>query len=251
MPLAGTPAGQRDIGPGAGGDRTVYLDQLAEDIALRHLERAYRSGRRFRLLSEEIGERDFGGDELVLLDPLDGSLNARQGVPYFAIMLAAAAGERLQDVRTAYVANLVTGDEFTAEAGLGAARGSGRISAADPGSDRFGIIQLDAPSFPAAVERAQPLTREAERVRILGSAALNLCLTASGVISLQCAPLPVRAFDLAGPLLILREAGGTVSDLDGRSIDAVSTALDSRTTVLASASARLHARALALLRGES
>lgn len=239
------------MGTGAGGDRTLYVDQLAEEIAVGHLEKAYRSGRRFRVLSEETGLRDFGGDELVLLDPVDGSMNAKHGVPYYAIMLAVAAGDRLQDVRTAYVANLVTGDEFTAQSGRGATL-AGRPIVPDPApaSDgRFAVIQFDAPRFQPAIDRAGTLIQAADRVRILGSASLNLCLTALGVISLQVAPLPVRAFDLSGPLLILREAGGIASDFEGHPLDSVKMDLDTRTTVLASASAAHHRRALDLLRG--
>jgi myo-inositol-1(or 4)-monophosphatase len=87
-PLAGTPAAREEVGLGAGGDRTIYLDQLAEEIVVRHLEQAYRSGLRFRLISEELGERDFGGEALVLADPLDGSFNAKMGLPYYAVVLA-------------------------------------------------------------------------------------------------------------------------------------------------------------------
>ncbi len=114
-PLAGTPRGREEVGLGAGGDRTIYLDQLAEEIVVRHLEQAYRSGLRFRLISEELGERDFGGEPLVLADPLDGSFNAKMGLPYYAVVLAVTEGDRISDVRLGYVQNLVTGDEYHAE----------------------------------------------------------------------------------------------------------------------------------------
>src|SRR5207302_177777 len=105
---------------GAGGDQTIYLDQLAEQIVLRHLEQAYRSGFRFRLISEELGEREFGGSPLVLVDPLDGSVNAKMGLPYYAVVLAVTEGDRFRDVRLGYVQNLVSGEEFHAYAGGGA-----------------------------------------------------------------------------------------------------------------------------------
>jgi fructose-1,6-bisphosphatase/inositol monophosphatase family enzyme len=81
----------------------------------------------------------------------------------------------------------------------------------------------------------------------MGSAALNLCHTAAGGISLQATPAPVRAFDLAGPLLILREAGGIATDYDGGRLDDVSVRLDSKTTLLASLSAEVHAFARQLV----
>jgi myo-inositol-1(or 4)-monophosphatase len=249
-PLAGTPRGREEVGLGAGGDRTIYLDQLAEEIVVRHLEQAYRSGLRFRLISEELGERDFGGEPLVLADPLDGSFNAKMGLPYYAVVLAVTEGDRIADVRLGYVQNLVTGDEYHALAGAGAFHQGQALRPAPPAFDgrSISLVQFDAPSGVEPRERAAPIFARAEKVRQLGSAALNLCHTASGGVSLQVTPAPVRSFDLAGPLLILREAGGIATDYEGGSIDAVSVRLEARTTLLASLSQEIHAYALELLR---
>jgi len=249
LPLAGTPAGREVVGLGAGGDQTVYLDQLAEQIVVRHLEQAYRSGFRFHLISEELGDRDFGGAPLVLADPLDGSVNAKMGLPYYAVVLAATQGDRFSDVQLGYVQNLVTGDEFHAIAGAGAYRNGEPLRPSPPAFDgrRIPLVQFDAPSGVEPRERAAPIFARAEKVRQLGSAALNLCHTATGGVALQVTPAPVRSFDLAGPLLILREAHGIATDYDGRSIDSTSVRLDARTTLLASLSPAVHAFALELL----
>jgi myo-inositol-1(or 4)-monophosphatase len=248
-PLAGTPRGREEVGLGAGGDQTIYLDQLAEEIVVRHLEQAYRSGLRFRLISEELGERDFGGDPLVLADPLDGSYNAKMGLPYYAVVLAVTEGDRVSDVRLGYVQNLVTGDEYHAISGAGAFHMGEPLRPTPPAFDGRSIplVQLDAPSGAAARERAAPIFALAEKVRQLGSAALNLCHTAAGGVSLQVTPAPVRSFDLAGPILILREAGGIATDYQGGSIESVSVRLDARTTLLASLSPQIHAYALEVL----
>jgi myo-inositol-1(or 4)-monophosphatase len=248
-PLAGSSRGRQVMGLGAGGDHTVFVDSLAEEIAIRHLEEAYRSGLRFRVVSEELGERDFGGQEIILVDPVDGSVNAKHGIPYYCVVLAAAEGERLSDVTLGFVSNLVNGDEFFAERGAGAfrARVPLRAPAMPVDGGRFDLIQIDAPAPLDALEVARPLIRNSDRLRVLGSAGLNVCYTAAGAISLQVAPVPVRAFDLAGPLLILAESGGVATNLDGVSLGAVSSRLDSRTTVLASASKAVHQRALSLL----
>jgi myo-inositol-1(or 4)-monophosphatase len=249
VPEAGTASGRRVVGTGAGGDQTVYLDQLAEEIVVRHLEQAYRSGFRFRLISEELGERDFGGETLILADPLDGSFNAKLGLPYYAVVLAATQGDRFQDVALGFVENLVTGDEFLGIRDGGAFRGSRPLAAQPPPFDGESIplVQFDAPSGVEPRERAMPIFARAEKIRQLGSAALNLCHTALGGIALQVTPAPVRAFDLAAPLLILREAGGIATDFSGNPIESTSVRLDSRTTLLASLSAQIHAYALNLL----
>ncbi len=249
-PIAGTPRGREEVGVGAGGDRTIYLDQLAEEIVVRHLEQAYRSGARFRLISEELGERDFGGESLLLADPLDGSFNAKMGLPYYAVVLAVTEGDRISDVRVGYVQNLVTGDEYHAIAGAGAFHRGEPLRPVPPAFDGrvIPLVQLDAPSGMEARERAAPIFARAEKVRQLGSAALNVCHTAAGGVALQVTPGPVRSFDLAGPLLILREAGGIATDFEGGAIDAVSIRLEARTTLLASLSRQIHAYALELLR---
>jgi myo-inositol-1(or 4)-monophosphatase len=247
--LAGTARGRVTTGRGAGGDQTIYLDQLAERVVVRHLEEAYRSGFRFQLISEELGERAFGGAPLVLADPLDGSFNAKQGLPYYAVVLAATQGDRFKDVELGYVQNLVSGDEFYALAGGGAFRNGQPLKPAPVGLEAgtFPVVQLDAPSGTQPRERAAAILSRAEKVRQLGSAGLNLCHTAAGGITLQVTPAPVRAFDLAGPLLILREAGGVASDFDGRPVDDVGVRLDSRTTLLASLSMDVHRAALQVL----
>lgn len=248
-PQAGTAKGREVVGAGAGGDQTIYLDQLAEAIVVRHLEQAYRRGFRFRLISEELGERDFGGPSLVLADPVDGSFNAKMGLPYYAVVLAATDGDRIRDVRLGYVQNLVTGDEFAATSGGGALRNGTPLRLQAPQFDgaSIALVQIDAPTGVDVRERAAPILTRAEKIRQLGSAALNLCHTAAGGVALQVTPAPVRAFDLAAPLLILREAGGVATDFDGRAIEAVSVRLDSRMTLLASGSPRIHAYALQLL----
>src|SRR5438309_10041851 len=148
MPRSGTPGGREVVGLGAGGDQTVYLDQLAEGILVRHLEQAYRSGLRFHLISEELGERDFGGPMLILADPLDGSVNAKMGLPYYAVVLAVTEGDRFQDVRLGYVQNLVTGDEFHAVSGGGAFRDGHPLQPDPPPFDgrTIPVVQLDAPT---------------------------------------------------------------------------------------------------------
>ena len=216
---------------------------------VRHLEEAYRRGFRFRLISEELGERDFGGESLVLADPLDGSFNAKIGVPYYAVVLAATDGERFSDVMFGYVQNLVSGDEFHASRGAGAFRNGHPLRPVQASLNGSSIpsIQFDAPTGVEPRGQAMPLFTRAEKIRQLGSAALNLCYTATGGIALQATPAPVRAFDLAAPLLILGEAGGVATSFDGRPIDDVSVRLDSKTTLLASQSRAVHAHALQLL----
>src|SRR5207244_13484351 len=165
-----------------------------------------------------------------------------------AVVLAVTEGDRSRDVRLGYVHNLGTGDEFHAIAGAGGFRNGTPLqpspAAFDGGS--IPLVSFDAPSGVEPRERAAAIFAKAEKVRQLGSAALNLCHTAAGGVALQATPAPVRAFDLAGPLLILREAGGVATDFDGQPIDDVSVRLESKTTLLAALSSAVLAMAIGL-----
>src|SRR3954447_19205202 len=85
---------------GGGGDRTLVIDQQAEDIVFEQLERLHDSGARFTAVSEERGVVGFGGDGVrVVIDPIDGSMNARRGLTHHALSIAVADGPTMADVR--------------------------------------------------------------------------------------------------------------------------------------------------------
>ncbi|HLQ60816.1 MAG TPA: inositol monophosphatase family protein, partial [Candidatus Acidoferrales bacterium] len=144
-PAAGTEAGRREISTGAGGDRTVELDRLAEEAALQVFERLHRQGARFSLLSEELGKRDFGAPlPLVLMDPVDGSVNAKQGIPLYAAMLSLCDGPSVGDVSAGHVLNLVSGECWQAERGGGAWRDGRPITVLPPArAGRIDVLGLE------------------------------------------------------------------------------------------------------------
>src|SRR5204862_7646610 len=68
---------------GEGGDRTLEIDALAEDAVFAERRILHAAGARFTVVSEEPGTVDFGGDGVVVVvDPIDGSLNAKRGLPH-------------------------------------------------------------------------------------------------------------------------------------------------------------------------
>lgn len=236
-------------GRGAGGDGTVYIDSLAEEIVLARLGTAHDTGRRFHLISEEAGERDFGGGATIVVDPIDGSHNAKMGIPYFSLTLAAAHDRSYGSIFEACVRNLVTGDHFEAQRGAGARHNGESLGLADAG-DALNVIQIETTDLGAHLEEYAELVRRAQKVRILGSAALNICLVATGAMSLSLAPA-LRSVDCAAALLILSEAGGVASDLDGGELGGLDLGLDVRPSVLAAGNQALLGSALASLRRSS
>src|SRR3954466_12013058 len=76
---------------GEGGDRTLLIDEAAEDVVFAELERLHADGARFTAVSEERGLVDFGSPDVrVVIDPIDGSVNAKRGLPHFALSVAVA-----------------------------------------------------------------------------------------------------------------------------------------------------------------
>jgi myo-inositol-1(or 4)-monophosphatase len=211
-------------GRGAGGDVTVLVDRVAEDIVVEELERL---GRPLTLVSEELGERDLagGGPPLLVVDPIDGSLNAKRGMPLFATSIAIADGRRMADVRAGLVRDHGTGEEFVAERGRGAWM-DGRPLRAPTGS-RDGVMELLMleGARPARVVRAaKALDGRVGRLRAIGSLALSICHTAAGRADAMVGLGPGRAVDIAAAQLVARESGLIVGlpepgDLDGAPLD--------------------------------
>jgi myo-inositol-1(or 4)-monophosphatase len=247
LPLAGTDAGRIRFEVGAGGDRTMEVDRAAEAVVFKELVLVAGNGELFSVLSEEAGLRTFGAEyPLILVDPVDGSLNAKQGVPVFGLMLAMLDGPSIDDTLAGSVLNLNTGEEWTAIRKQGVWRGGAPLSVI-PREDRKRFQILGLESSPSALKLAQPLVEHANKMRILGSMALSIALTASGGFDVFCAPKRVRVFDMAASLLILAEAGGVATDLQGNPIGPLKASLDIRTTLLCAPSEELHAEALALI----
>jgi myo-inositol-1(or 4)-monophosphatase len=170
----------------------MELDRAAEAVAFGLLEEAAGGGERFTVLSEEVGRRSFGADyPLVLVDPVDGSLNAKQGIPLFGIMLTLLDGPTVSDTVAGCVVNLVTGEPWTAIRKQGAWR-SGRPVEVQPPQDRDRIQLLGLESSPRALGAARPLVERSSKIRILGSMALSIAHTAAGGFDAFCAPIPMR-----------------------------------------------------------
>lgn len=201
---------------GSGGDHTLEIDDAAETLVFDELERLHARGRRFSALSEERGAVDFGDPRvLVVIDPIDGSLNAKRGITHHALSLAVAGGETMADVEFGYVHDFGADEEWWAARGQGAFLNGRRL---DPGlGERRGP---DGRIEVVGIESADPrwlrgsidtLVDHAYRLRALGAIAPSLCQVAAarfdGLVSLR----GCRAVDAAAAQLIVREAGGLVS----------------------------------------
>src|ERR671936_2666101 len=201
---------------GGGGDRTLVIDAAAEDAVFGQLEALHDDGARFTAVSEERGYVDYGDrDVLVVIDPIDGSMNAKRGLTHHALSIAVATGPTMADVLFGYVYDLGPGEEWRAVRGLGAFLNDQPLSAPQPERRRpDGKLELVAiesadPRWLAAASEA--LVRVTGRVRAIGSIAVSLCQVAMTRVDGMATLWNCRAVDAAAAQLVVRESGGLVA----------------------------------------
>ncbi|MFL5822839.1 MAG: inositol monophosphatase family protein [Solirubrobacteraceae bacterium] len=201
---------------GSGGDRTLVIDRSAESVILDELAGLREQGYGFTAFSEERGRVDFGDLAVwVIIDPIDGSLNAKRGIPHHALSLAVASGQTMADVDFGFVYDFGSSEEWWARRGEGARRNGegldptlGERRGSDGRLEVLGIESADPRWVAASIDG---LASASYRLRALGTIASSLCQVAAarfdGLVSLRRA----RGVDCAAGQLIVREAGGFVS----------------------------------------
>jgi myo-inositol-1(or 4)-monophosphatase len=207
----------REVGTrGEGGDRTLPIDAAAEDAVFEQLDGLHAQGLRFTAVSEERGTIDFGStDTLVVVDPIDGSVNAKRGLPHHSISIAVADGGTMGDVFFGYVHDFGPGEEWVARRGQGAWLDGRRLST-EPGERRGPDGKLELLGIESADPRwvrdaADALAERAYRLRALGTIASTLCQVAAARLDGMVTLRGCRSVDAAAGQLIVREAGGLIA----------------------------------------
>ena len=196
------------VGAGLGGDETTAIDQAAEDAILARIREAAGA-----VLSEEVGR--VGGDTrpLVVVDPIDGSLNAKRGIPFFSLSIAVAEGETMDDVVFGFVHDFGSREEWTARQGEGAWLDGEPLGAERP-KDEVEILSFEATRTSLVARDAPKVADLAHRLRIMGSLALSLCHLAAGRVDAVCSLKPARSVDIAAAQLLCRELGLAIDLFD-------------------------------------
>jgi len=220
-------------GIGLGGDETTAIDAAAERAILA----------RFRdtgatIVSEEIGRLD-GNGTLVVIDPIDGSLNAKRGIPFFSLSIAVAHGESMDDVAFGYVHDFGSGEEWLARRGEGAWLNGEPLGALRP-KDRIEILSFEATRTALVARHVAAFTELAYRLRVMGSLALSLCHLAAGRVDAVCSLKAARSVDIAAAQLLCREVGIAVALFDDpRSFGAAELDLEPRSRIAAAGTPEL------------
>jgi myo-inositol-1(or 4)-monophosphatase len=214
-----------ETGRGEGGDTAYVIDRAAEDAIFAEIESL---GVPVTAISEERGELEVGGRTAgiegnpiqIVVDPVDGSLNAKRGLPFACVSIAVASGPRMTDVEVGWVTELDPrlsaedeprpGRDWWAVKGEGAFRDGEPLPPLRAGPLEVLGLETARPDLVAAAAPAIEAV-EARRIRALGSVAMTLCLVAAGQLDGMLSLRPIRSVDAAAAQLLVKEAGGAVA----------------------------------------
>ena len=201
---------------GKGGDDTLVIDSDAEDAVFAELEALSDGGARFTAISEERGRIDFGSEDiLVVIDPLDGSTNAKRCLPHHSISIAVADGPTMADVFFGYVYDYGPEEEWSAHRGEGAFLDGVRLDRDVPerrtADGRLELLGIESADPRWVRDSADELAAASHRLRALGTIAVTLCQVAGARLDAMVTLRRTRAVDVAAGQLIVREAGGEVA----------------------------------------
>ena len=236
------------------GDVTKEFDYLAEGRIIAYCTREVAVP--VRILTEERGEvrtRLGRAAWTLIVDPVDGSENFARGNEYSSVSVAALPGEETPHpdaVKHALVGRIFSGAVFEATRGAGATRDGKAIRPAGVRRLEDAVVGIDfyCPER-AAVDRLDPLLRCVKDARRFGTAAGELAMVSCGGLD---AYVDVRDFltpeNYMAAVLIVREAGGVVSDRRGASLLPIASMVQGQSLVAACTPA-LHTAILSVLNG--
>ncbi len=218
-PMIGAETSGRDVGLGFGGDITKLIDATAEEKIVQYLKTNNVS---CVFVGEERGVERIGKSpptSYLIADGVDGTTNAVRGIGFVSSSIAVSENNRLDDLTSAVVINLRDGGIYAAEKGRGATYCGNEIRSSQMLDVTNAVIGIDMSRKPENVEKIIPLIKASKSVRSFGSAALEICLVAQGLLDAYVDIRDkLRAFDIAAGTLILKEAGGVFLQPDGSEI---------------------------------
>jgi myo-inositol-1(or 4)-monophosphatase len=182
----------------------------------------------------------------VVVDPIDGSVNAKRGIPYFSLSLAVADGPTMDDVAFGFVHDFGAGEDWVAERGAGGRLNDVPLDGPGP-KDAIEILALEGTTTEAIADVVGRFRGVAHRLRVMGSLALSLCHLAAGRVDAVCCLKPARSIDIAAAQLLVRERGLAIDLFEDPPFGAAPLDLGQRSRVVAAADAAQCGRIAAAL----
>ncbi|CAA0102237.1 Inositol-1-monophosphatase [Halioglobus japonicus] len=196
-------------------DFVTEVDVNAEREIIYHLQKAYPD---HAILGEEsglIGSAD--AEYRWIIDPLDGTTNFVRGIPHYAVSIACLYRGKIEH---AVIVDPVRREEFTASRGRGAQLNGHRIRVSDLASLDGALLGTGIPFKEHCDDKLGPYSKSMEQlasqcagIRRAGAASLDLAYVAAGRLDAFW-EIGLAQWDIAAGVLLIREAGGLVSDID-------------------------------------
>ena len=194
-------------------DFVSNIDRNAETIIIEQIRETYPN---HRILAEESGEQAGDAEFTWIIDPLDGTLNYLQGIPHFAVSIGITKGLHHEH---GVIVDPVRGEEFVASRGSGAQLNGKRIRVTTRPKLEDCVLGTGIP--PGSMSRLAEYSKSLETltgicrgIRRAGSASLDLAYVAAGRMD-GFWEMGLSKWDIAAGIVLVREAGGFVSDLSG------------------------------------
>ena len=194
-------------------DFVSQVDHQAEEQIITTLRQSYPN---HTILAEESGLDDQTSDYQWIIDPLDGTTNFLHGFPQFSVSIALKHKNRLE---VAVVFDPVKNELFTAARGMGAQLNDRRIRVTQQKGIKGALLGTGFPfkhpqHLDTYLNTFRAVHPDAAGIRRAGSAALDLAYVAAGRLD-GFWELGLNPWDMAAGVLLVREAGGIVTDFSG------------------------------------
>lgn len=196
-------------------DILAEADLQSEKIIINKIKANYPN---HGILSEEAGKNDMGSEFLWIIDPIDGTINFARHIEQFCISIALSKNGKLI---LGVIYQPALDKMYIAEKGGGAYLNGNKLAVSQEVNLIDTIIAADLTS---KIEKRKPtfdilkvLGEQVRHVRIFGSSAIHLARIAEGQLDLYF-KLGFHYWDYAAGILLIEEAGGEVTDFDGKPI---------------------------------
>lgn len=195
-------------------DFVSKVDLMAEQAIIDTLKQAFPE---HGILAEESGQQDKSAEFQWIIDPLDGTTNYLHGFPQFSVSIALRHKDRLE---VGVIYDPLSQELFTASRGNGATLNDKKIRVTGHKGLNNALLGTGFPYYDQSyldtyLETMKALMQKTAGIRRPGSAALDLAWLAAGRID-GFWEFNLKAWDIAAGALIVREAGGIVSDFEGK-----------------------------------
>lgn len=195
-------------------DLVTEYDVRTENFLKEKLQKMFPS---FTIVGEETySERKYPAENVIFIDPIDGTTNFVHGVPFVAVSVGVITNT---ETKYGVVYNPVLNELYAAETGKGAFCNGSQIKVSETASLINSLVATGFPykkdNLPYLMKILEDVLKATRGIRRAGAASLDLCYTARGIYDLYY-ETRLQPWDMAGGLIIVREAGGIITKLDGR-----------------------------------